>query len=55
MQQTSNNFLKFSDTEIKRVDFYKSKWNIIWFDSNIQKEVVFDTFTYSRNKETDPQ
>ena len=29
MQQTSNNFLKFSDTEIKRVDFHKSNGNIV--------------------------
>ena len=53
MQQTTNNFLKFSDTENKKADFYKSKGNIGSFDTDIKKIVVFDVFTYSKNKKTD--
>ena len=51
-QQTTNSFLKISDAEIIRVDFYKSKGNIASFDTEIKKIVVFDTSTYSKNKGT---
>ena len=37
MQQKTNNVLKFSDNEIKRVGFHKSKENIALFDTDIKK------------------
>ena len=45
MQQTTNNFLKFSDTEVKRVEIHKSKGNIASFNNDIKKIVVFGGFT----------
>ena len=37
MQQKTNNVLKFSDNEIKRVGFHNSKENIALFDTDIKK------------------
>ena len=37
MPEKTNNVLKFSDNEIKRVGFHNSKENIALFDTDIKK------------------
>ena len=53
MQERTNDYLKLSDTEIKRVDFRKSSKNICVFDADIKNIIVSDALAYSKNKETD--
>ena len=53
MQERTNDYLKLSDTEIKRVDFRESSKNICAFDVDIKNIIVSDALAYSKNKETD--
>ena len=51
MQQMTNDFLKFCNTEIKKqIQILKQ---IQVFDINNEQIIVFDAFAYDKNKETD--
>ena len=51
MQQMTNDFLKFCNTEIKKqIQIIKQ---IQVFDINNEQIIVFDAFAYDKNKETD--
>ena len=51
MQQMTNDFLKFCNTEIKKqIQILKQ---IQVFDFNNEQIIVFDAFAYDKNKETD--
>ena len=53
MQQITNGFLKFNNTEIKKEGFHRPETSINVFDTIIKKITVIDACSYDKNKERD--
>ena len=54
-QQTTNDFLKFVNTEIKKKTFIDLKKVEMYLLLTSKKIISFDAFAYGENKERDPK